>query len=150
MADVAYKQGLTANLFSVVNGSFIGVLGLEDQEQYLPTFVNGTGIGMVTPAGNQTGVTTVVAASRDLTAADNGNILELAENVALTVPVGLPVGFRCKAIPNGANTVVSDGTALLNGATTTVTRTSASNYLFEIVGRVSAVDSYVVSGVAPV
>jgi hypothetical protein len=35
---------------------------------------------------------------------------------------------------------------LLNGATTTVTRTAASNQLFKIVPRASVVDSYVVTG----
>ena len=39
-----------------------------------------------------------------------------------------------------------DGTALLNGATTTLTRAAASNSTVAIIGRASAADSYVVTG----
>lgn len=127
MATVEYKQGMTAGLYSIPDGLYIGNLGLNDQEQYFQ-------------------MTTVVASSRSLTVADNGNVLECTATVTLTVPVGLPVGFRCKVIPSGTTSIASDGTSKLNGDTVTLTRTSAANALFEIVGRASVADSYVVSG----
>lgn len=130
MATVPYKKGFTASVFSIPDGLYIGDIGLSGQIQ----LVNDTNL---------------VSASRSLTVADNGLILECAENVNITVPAGLPQGFRCKLIPNGTHDIISSGGTLLNGATTTVVRTSAANQTFEIIGRVSATNSYVVTGTAP-
>lgn len=130
MATVPYKKGFTASVFSIPDGLYIGDIGLSGQIQ----LVNDT---------------VFVSASRSLTVADNGLILECAENVNITVPAGLPEGFRCKLIPFGTHDIISAGGTLLNGATTTLTRTSASNQTFEVIGRVSASNSYVVTGVAP-
>lgn len=90
---------------------------------------------------------TLVATSRALTQADNGMWLECTATVTLTVPVGL-IGFSCSVIPSGTTSIASSGGALLNGATTTLTRAAATaaNAIVSIVGRTSAVDSYVVSG----
>lgn len=95
------------------------------------------------------GDTISVPTSRALTVADNGKVLELGANIALTVPIGLADGtneFGCSVIANGVNTIVSSGGTLLNGAITTVSRDAAYNVMFAIVGRATAANSYVVSG----
>jgi hypothetical protein len=86
-----------------------------------------------------------VASSRNLTAADNGQTLETTGAVTLTVPVGLGQPFNCRVTLGGALSVASDGTALLNGATTTLTRALATNPFIEIHGRLTA-NSYAVNG----
>lgn len=130
MATVPFKEAMTAGLYSIPDGIYIGSFGLEGQV-------------------NLVNDTVLVSDDRELTAADNGLILECAENVEITVPAGLPEGFRCKVIPFGTNNVVPAEGVELNGDTDTVTRTSAANQTFEIIGRVSAADSYVVTGTAP-
>jgi hypothetical protein len=92
--------------------------------------------------------TVAFPASRALTRDDDGLVLECtAATLAVTINSGLPPGFACAIIPNGATTVVSgSGAPLLNGATTTLTRNSSTNASFGIIGRVSALDSYVVGG----
>ena len=89
---------------------------------------------------------TLVGTTRALTNSDNGKILECTTTVTLTVPTGLTAGFSCIVIPSGTTSIASSGGALLNGATTTVTRTATTNAIFAIQGRASASDSYVVSG----
>lgn len=88
----------------------------------------------------------LVATSRALAAADNGKVLECTATVTITVPIGLPSMFGCVIIPSGTTSIASSGGALLNGATTTLTRAAASNAMFAITGRKSATDSYVVTG----
>jgi hypothetical protein len=91
--------------------------------------------------------TIAVGASRPLTAADNGLTLECtAATLTLSVPAGLGANFGCAVIPNGTTSIASSGGTLLNGATSTVTRAAASNAIFALVPRSSAVDSYVVTG----
>jgi hypothetical protein len=90
--------------------------------------------------------TTEVASSRDLTNADNGKTLECTGTVTLTVPINLQSNFGCAIIPNGTTSIASSGGALLNGATSTLTRAAASNAVFAIVPRASAANSYVVTG----
>lgn len=92
------------------------------------------------------GKVVAVSASRTLTAADNGCTLECTATLTLTVPEGLPPAFSAAVIPSGTTSVERSGAALLNGAGTTLTRAAASNALFAIVARASAVDSYVVTG----
>jgi hypothetical protein len=93
------------------------------------------------------GATTQVASSRALTSDDNGQTLECtAGSITLTVPAGLDRNFGCAIIPNGTTSIASSGGALLNGATTTLTRAAATNALLAIVARASAIDSYVVTG----
>jgi hypothetical protein len=95
----------------------------------------------------ETGQVVSVAASRAITAQDNGAVLECtAVGVTLTVPAGLPAGFAVLAIPSGTTTIASSGGALLNGATASLTRSAAANAAFSILPR-SAADSYVVTGV---
>ena len=101
------------------------------------------------PNGNLFCTTFTVSASRTLTAADDSNMLECTAGITLTVPSGanaLPAGFCCNVIPFGTITVQSDGTSLLNGATTAITRAATSNLLFAIVGRASTPSTYVVTG----
>lgn len=99
-----------------------------------------------TPGTIAGGATTQVGTSRALTADDNGQTLECTATVTLTVPVGLEANFGCAVIPNGTTSIASSGGALLNGATSTLTRAAANNPLVAIVARASAVDSYVVTG----
>jgi len=87
-----------------------------------------------------------VAASRALTAADDGCVLECTATVTLTVPVSLPTEFGCGVIPSGTTSVASDGTALVNGALVTLTRAAAGNPMFGIQQRLSNANSYVVTG----
>ena len=91
---------------------------------------------------------TAVASSRSLTAADNGHVLECTATVSLTVPATLPAYFSCTVIPSGTTSIVSAGGTLLNGATTTLTRAAATaaNAILTIQARVSAANSYVVTG----
>ncbi len=91
--------------------------------------------------------TVAVAASRALTAADSGKVLECtAADLTLTVPAGLPATFGCRVIPNGTTSIARSGGALLNGAGTTLTRLDSANAVVEIIARISAADSYVVTG----
>ena len=64
----------------------------------------------------------LVGTTRALTNSDNGQVLECTTTVTLTVPTGLTAGFSCIVIPSGTTSIASSGGALLNGATTTVTR----------------------------
>lgn len=98
---------------------------------------------------------TLVAASRSLTGSDNGQVLEVTTTCTLTVPAGgannvnsLPVGFGCTVIPGTGVTVsvAVSGTATLNGAVTTLTRTQASNTMFALVQKKSTVTDYAVTG----
>lgn len=94
----------------------------------------------------QTGVIGVQS-SRALNQGDNGMTLEvLADGVTLTAAPGLSADFACAVIPNGTTSVASSGGVLINGGTSTVTRTAASNQLFGIQSRASAVNSYIVTG----
>ena len=91
--------------------------------------------------------TRLVSASRPLTLADDGLVLEMGNNLSLTVTAGLPSGFAVGVIPLGTTSVIAGPGVFLNGLATPITRTAASNYVFSIVGRVSTSNSYVVSGV---
>lgn len=111
---------------------------------------NGNATGLVDPvSGAVVPLPTACSTeptSRALTSADNGKTLECTATITLTVPSGLPAGFACVIIPSGTTSIASSGGALLNGATTTLTRTATSNPLVGILGRASADDSYVVTG----
>ncbi len=91
--------------------------------------------------------TVSVETSRALTAEDDGQILECTTSgLTLTVPIGLGANFGCAVIPNGTTSIATSGGALVNGAGTTITRAAASNAMFALVSRVSATNSYVVTG----
>jgi hypothetical protein len=64
----------------------------------------------------------------------------------VTLNSGLPNGFRlrCRPPASGNASIASDGTVLLNGATTTVTRALSSNITFNVMQ--IAADSYAVTG----
>lgn len=117
----------------------------------IATNSNGNAIGIIDPIAESTvyplpTACSTEATSRALTSADNGKTLEVTATITLTVPVGLPTGFACAIIPSGTTSIASSGGALLNGATTTLTRAATGNTLVAIVGRASAADSYVVTG----
>jgi hypothetical protein len=98
------------------------------------------------------GGTAALSASLTITPANaaqyNGQTFEMTTAVTITLAVGLPSGFGFAVIPpaTGNATIASDGTVLLNGATTALTRTAASNAAFAVIQRVSSANSYVVSG----
>jgi len=127
---------LTAELIGLyANGTkkWIGTLDAAGQEQ-----IGGPSIASVVQ----------ISGSRSLTASDDGNVLELTNpTLTLTVPnTGLSSTFSCVVIPNGTTSIASQSTALLNGATTTLSRSFASTPMFAIQARGSASNSYVVSG----
>ena len=94
-----------------------------------------------------TATVTTVSASRDLTSSDDGKTLEMTNPaLTLTIPTGLPANFACIVIPNGTTSIASSGGTLLNGATTTLTRSATSQLAFGILARGSASNSYVVMG----
>ncbi len=99
-------------------------------------------------AGLRPSATFAVPASRSLNSTDWGKALDCtAGGLTLTVPVGLPLDFWCFVIPNGTTSIASDGTALLNGATTTITRAAATaaNTMFQIRMK-STANSFAVTG----
>lgn len=105
----------------------------------------GTGSFVDVTAANSSSGLVMVGASRTLNATDNGQVLECtASGLTLTYPVGLPAGFACAVIRNGTTTIASDGTALLNGATTSIAATSS--LMITIQAKGSASDSAVVVG----
>lgn len=126
-------QGLSAYEVAVENG-FVGT-----EEDWLDSLVG--------QAGESADVVSV-ATSRSITASDDGKILDVtADGVTLTVPnSGLDANFACGVIPTGTTTVASAGTALINGATTSITRTATNNKAFCIQAR-STANSYIVTGV---
>lgn len=63
-----------------------------------------------------------VAASRDLTEADNGNTLDCAEDVVLTIPPGLS-NFGCAVRPDGVQVACGAGVTI-NGDDETLTTTA--------------------------
>jgi hypothetical protein len=91
---------------------------------------------------------TLVSVSRALTAADDGDVLEItADGVVLTVPEALPAQFGCAVmVTTGTASVAVAGSVTLNGATTTLTRASTTNPMFAIVRRTSTAFGYTVTG----
>lgn len=129
-------------------GRLAGMAPTDGEAALLARFAtNATGvIGVAAPGGAVQGASVSVATSRALTAADDGCVIECtAGGLTITVPAGLPTNFGCVVVPNGTTTVASSGGALINGATTSLTRTAASNPTFAIVARTAA-NSYVVTG----
>ena len=89
--------------------------------------------------------TVAVAASRPLAATDNGKTIECTTaGITLTVPATLPAGFECTIIPTTSVLMASAGGALLDGATTTQTKTGQ----FRMIARASAANSYFLSSVS--
>lgn len=86
-------------------------------------------------------------ASRTITNNDYGKTLE-ASNASLTftLPYGLNLDFWFNVIPKGTTSIASSGGALLNGATTTITRADTANTIFTIYARATAPSSYLVTG----
>jgi hypothetical protein len=93
------------------------------------------------------GVPIPVTASRDITDNDDGETLRPTTTLNLTLRVGrkLGLGFVVRPASGSTISIVSDGTVLLNGATTTLTRTAASNATFAVVYD-GAANSYWVNG----
>lgn len=109
---------------------------------------NGPASSTSTNSFSQPSGVIVVANDRPFVSSDNGQTLEVTGSNTLTIKSGLPDGFAVVVMPAVGVTVsiASDGQALLNGATTTLTRAQASNTLFAIQARASTSNSYAVSG----
>ena len=77
----------------------------------------------------------------------NGNLLEFSGAFTVTISGGLANDFGFAAIPpaTGNATIASDGTASLNGATTSITRAASTTPMFGVQQRASNRNSYVVS-----
>lgn len=87
-----------------------------------------------------------VSNSRALTDTDDGCWLECSTSLTLTIPPTLKFGVGVVVIPSGTITVAAGNGVLINGLTTSVTRTAANNFWFGIQGRRSVPTSYVVNG----
>jgi hypothetical protein len=90
-----------------------------------------------------------LSANYQLTPLDAGKVFEVTGSITVTVPVGLQPDFHASFLPlTGTLSLASDGTALLNGATTTLTRlfSNAVNTLVTLQKRITAADSYSVTG----
>ncbi len=74
-----------------------------------------------------------------------GQFLAFAAAHTVIISSGLPPGFWCWISPpaSGSASIASDGTALLNGSTSTLLR-SAANILVWVI--MTGVDSYAVTG----
>jgi hypothetical protein len=103
-------------------------------------------------AGKAPAVTTVqITANVTITTANqatyNGQVLEFTGAFTVTISAGLVNDFGFAAIPpsTGNATIASDGTAQLNGATTSITRAAASYTMFGVQQRASSRNAYVVS-----
>lgn len=122
-----------------------GVLYQDGDSGALYSWSEQAGV-MVSVSGAPSTSVLLVNSSRALTNADDGMVLECTGTLTLTVPAGLRDGFGCSVIPFGTTSIASSGGALLNGATTALTRAASSNSLIAIIERASAVGSFVVSG----
>lgn len=88
-----------------------------------------------------------VDSSRLLTPNDFNAVLECTvAGLTLTVPEGLPEFFATTVMPKGTTTIARQGTTLINGAGISLARTEAAQQWFSILQRVSAPNSYAVSG----
>jgi hypothetical protein len=76
----------------------------------------------------------------------NGKILEWTGVYSVTINAGLANDFGFVGIPpaSGNASIVSDGTTLFNGATTSQTRSAAGQSMFSVTQRASSRNSYVV------
>ena len=88
------------------------------------------------------------ASSRNITAADNGKLLAPTAAITYTIPDGLlPMpSFTVDCPASGTISIARSGTATLNGAATTLTRTRAANPVGFVVVAHSETDAYGVSG----
>lgn len=86
-----------------------------------------------------------VSASRDLADSDYGNILHCTTTLTLTIPATLRTKFWCIVHPSGTTSIASSGGTLLNGATTTLTRTDTAQKSFSIHPTPTA-NSYLIEG----
>lgn len=92
----------------------------------------------------------IVTTSRNLTQADNGTVIPVANGVTLTAVAGTLVAFSCIVMPvTGATASIAfSGGATGNGAGTTITRTRTANVAgFSILQDVATgADAFAVGG----
>lgn len=111
-------------------------------------------MGLMFPGQSFNLVSQTIAISADLVitpanaATYSGMVLELTVAAVVTLSAGLPIDFGFAVIPpaSGNASVASAGGVLLNGATTTLTRSAANNAMFALVQRDTNANSYVVTG----
>lgn len=126
-------------LFDPVTGSMAGYIDANGKEKLLSADALQAIVS---------GARTTVAASRAITAADNGALLAPAAGVVLTIPAGLsPAPSFTVACPaTGTVTIAVSGGATINGAATSLARTRAANPAAFVVFAHAETDVYGVTG----
>lgn len=77
----------------------------------------------------------------------NGQDVEVTASLEIYVPTGLPADFGVIiTMTSGTATVKSRGGTTLNGATSDITRTAASNPVFVIKAKPSSSSAFTVTG----
>lgn len=103
-------------------------------------------IGLVTSNTAARVLTTVLAGSRSLTAADNGRRLVYSggSGITLTVPGGLDSSFFCTVVQYGAGTVTFAGSGAIVSNVSSHTRTSAIYAKVDLMA--AGTDTYIFHG----
>ena len=140
-------------LFNASTNDLVGVKNPTGRgEDFLPVRLSADRTSLVSGDGNTYVLTPTGqiadAASRDITAADNGKSLAPTGTLTYTIPAGLsPMpSFTVDCPASGTITIARSGGATLNGAGTSLTRTRANNPVgFVVLAHVDT-DAYGVSG----
>jgi hypothetical protein len=113
----------------------------------IPTTQKGATSG-VAPNSDTIQITSsvVISVANANAATYNGKVLEFTGAFSVTLGAGLPGNFGFGYIPpaTGNASFISDGTTLLNGATTTLTRSAAQVVMGAVTQRNTNQNSYVV------
>ena len=97
-------------------------------------------------AGTRMYPTAAVAVSRNLIPADQDCVLDCTATLTLTVPAGLPNGFKCTVLTISGNTTTVAFTGTTgNGAGTSLARAGLTQLAFDIAQR-SVANAFVVTG----
>lgn len=86
-----------------------------------------------------------VTTSGDLALFQDGQVLEVDNDVTLTIRSGLPENFSCAVIPKGTIGIAFAGTTG-NGSAGTMTRKEADNKMFAIQQLASVRTAYIITG----
>ena len=126
------------------------VIGYRDARGGEYLMAQSTGIWGDAEAFENVGSNTPVdkAASFSLAATDDGKVFNCTAALTITIPAGLATRpqFAVMAPPTGNVSIAVTGGALVNGATTTLTRARSANVAGFVVSPYSESDGYGVSG----
>jgi len=103
--------------------------------------------GGVAPNGDTVQITGNVTITTGNQATYNGKLLEWTGAYTVTISAGLATSFGFAGIPpsSGNATIASDGTALLNGSTSSTNRSNVSYTMFAVAQRSTSTNSYVIN-----